>query len=98
MSNVRFEAGDLMSGLGRQPRIRIFSESCLWKFGALDAHGSLQASLRTHTIGHQLSFADGDWATASDGKEPLAAVGRTGALDPLLPVVLQRSGPSQTIL
>jgi len=37
----------------------------------------------------ELSLVDADWPTASDGKEPLAAVGRTGALDPK---------PSETLL
>ena len=32
--------------------------------------------------GHQLSFADGDWATASDGLESFAAPKRIGAIDP----------------
>jgi len=30
-----------------------------------------------------LPFAAADWPTASDGKEPFPAVGRTGAFDPV---------------
>jgi len=31
---------------------------------------------------HQLSLVDADWLTGSDGKEPLAAIGRIGAIGP----------------
>jgi hypothetical protein len=34
-------------------------------------------------FGHQLSLADADWPTASDGKEPYAVVGGMRTIDPL---------------
>ena len=39
-------------------------------------------------------LADGDYATASDGKKPVAAVGGMRTIDPLRPVALRKSGPS----
>ena len=34
-------------------------------------------------VGHQLSLADADWPTGSDGLQPLPAAERTDAIDPI---------------
>jgi hypothetical protein len=43
-------------------------------------------------LGDQLSLAEVDSATASDGEQPLPTAERTGAIDPDLPVIALQSG------
>jgi len=58
-------------------------ESCLWKCEAVRANGGLLVSLRTHTIGHERSMSWLARASATDEKEPVTAIRRNGAVDPL---------------
>jgi hypothetical protein len=44
----------------------------------LQKSGPWRASLN----GHQLSLANTNWPTASDGKEPVAVIAGNGAIDP----------------
>ena len=46
-----------MAAFGREPRFPMLDQSGLWKCETFDANDSLRASLRTHTIGQQQSFA-----------------------------------------
>jgi hypothetical protein len=42
-------------------------------------------------LAHQSSLTGADWLTASDGLQASPAADRTGAIDPLLPVVLWKA-------